>query len=97
VAKSEYQLRIQEAAALGQRGAERAQHEVDAIETPSELREGLGYWNAMIDVARHKTGELIDQSRNSDPPIPWTEIGSALGISTDAARQRWLYYNADNG
>ncbi len=97
VAKSDYQARVQDAAAAGRQGADRAHQDAEAVIEADDLREALGYWNEMIDVARHKTGELIDQSRQSNPPVPWTEIGSALGISTDAARQRWSYYKDENG
>ena len=97
VAKSDYQSRVQEAAAAGEQGAKQAHRDAEAVSAAEDLRESLGYWNEMIDVARRKTGELIDTSRQSDPPIPWTEIGSALGISTDAARQRWNYYKDEIG
>jgi hypothetical protein len=83
---------MQDAARLGRLGADQAAEAAETVEAPDELRAALGYWNEMIDIARHKTGKLIDESRNADPSIPWTEIGSALGISSDAARQRWHYY-----
>lgn len=88
---SDFQTRVQAATNLGRQGASRAETEADKP-TPDELREALGYWNEMIDIARNKTGELINESRNQEPPIPWPEIAAALGISVDAARQRWLYY-----
>ena len=96
MAPSNYQRRMQDAAQLGERGADQAEQEAKAVQTPEDLREALGYWNAMIGIARHRTGELIDESRNAEPPVPWTEIGSALGISPDAARQRWHYYKDEN-
>ncbi len=83
---------MKDAAELGELGAEQARQQADATETPDDVRQALGFWNEMIGVAKTKTGELIHQSRNAEPPVPWTEIGSALGISPDAARQRWLYY-----
>ena len=92
MAPTDYQARMQDAARLGRLGADRAAEAAESVEAPDELRTALGYWNEMIDIARHKTGKLIDDSRNAEPPIPWTEIGSALGISSDAARQRWHYY-----
>lgn len=97
MAPTDYQVRIQDSARLGRLGADQAARDATTAETPEDLRAALGYWNELIDIAREKTGELIDQSRNAEPPIPWTEIGSALGISPDAARQRWHYYKNDGG
>ena len=93
---SDFQKRVREAADSGRLGAEQAEKDAESADTPEDLREALGYWNEMIGIARTKTGELIDRSRSCDPPIPWTEIGSALGISTDAARQRWNYYRDEH-
>ena len=75
---TDFQARMQDAARLGRLGADQAARTAETVEAPDELRTALGYWNEMIDIARQMTGKLIDESRNAEPPIPWTEIGSAV-------------------
>ena len=87
-----YKERTQAAADGGQTGAKQARDELANLTTPDDPIEALGYWNEISQIGKARTGEMIDNARQGDSPIPWAEIGAALGVSPDAARQRWNYY-----
>lgn len=92
MALPKYQERTTAAAEGGDRGAGQARDHESKLSTPKDPVEALGYWNEIARIAKARTGEMIDNARNEDPPIPWAEVGAALGVSPDAARQRWNYY-----
>ena len=92
MARPQYQQRTAAATEGGRTGAERARQHADKLATPTDPIEALGYWDEVSRLAKARIGEMIDNARNEDPPIPWAEIGAALGVSPDAARQRWNYY-----
>lgn len=92
MARPQYQQRTAAATEGGLLGAEQARRDADKLATPADPIEALGYWDEIAGLSKARIGEMIDNARSQDPPIPWAEIGAALGVSPDAARQRWNYY-----
>ena len=39
--------------------------------------------------AEHLTADLVAEARAADPPLSWARIGGALGISRQAANERY--------
>lgn len=64
-------------------------HVLDRLEAAGDLEEALSHAAVLQRYSERLVAEVVAQARTSEPPLSWARIGSCLGISRQAANERF--------